>query len=169
MFSVQLDALSPLGMTVPYDLNICPERPHENGKVQTSLFVEKSYDIKGFDYNGNQKNVLQIYDETQNVLGLYTSGGSGVDTTDVTTAIGGGADSKNGLYSVTGDFAVSQCALSATYGFGPGFMARVCVPFYTMSLSSVVWNYAEIELRLLEQQCRLYLQILKEKQESYLT
>ena len=66
--------------------------------------------------------------------------GSGVDTTDVTTAIGGGADSANGLYSVTGDFAVSQCALSATYGFGPGFMARVCVPFYTILV--VVWNYA---------------------------
>ncbi len=133
----QIYAVSPLGLSLPYDLNFRGERPHQNGKIQTSLFLEKSYQTKGFDIDGKVTNVLQIYDEKQNVLGLY----AGV-TTDVTTAIAGGIDSKNGLYTVTGTYAAKQHTLSATYGFGSGFLVRTYVPIYSASLSNVQWKYA---------------------------
>lgn len=142
IFSIQISAVSPLGLSLPYDLNFRGERPHKNGKVQASIFVEKSYKSEGFDGDGAKQNALQIYDAKQNVLGLYSSGGTGTTVTDVTTAIAGGADSKNGLYTVTGTYAASQCALSATYGFGAGFLVRAYLPIYSASLSNVQWKYA---------------------------
>lgn len=137
--STKIFSIAPLGLTSPYDLNIRGERPHENGRVQPSFLVEKSYKVRGFDSNGNGVNSLQIYNTKQNVLGLYT-GHSGAS--DVVTVLPGGADSEQGKYTVTGSYATTQCTLGATYSFGRGFLVRAYVPIFDASLSNVQWQYA---------------------------
>lgn len=139
VLTTQISAIAPLGMFAPYDLNIRGERPHHNGKVQFSSLVEKSHKTSGFNLAGNDVNALQIYDATENVLGLYV----GYDgSSDVTIAITGGEDSDAGKYTTTGKYSATQFAVGGTYGFGSGFLVRAFLPIYSASLSDVTWKYA---------------------------
>ena len=144
IFSIQISAVSPLGLFVPYDLNNRGERQHKDGVFQGSFFVEKGYKVKGFDIKGSDKNVLQVFDEKQNVTALYVSGTSLTVplSTSVTTALVGGLDTKNGNFSVSGNYSAAQCAFGGSYSFGRGFIARVYAPVYSVSLSQVEWKYA---------------------------
>ena len=139
VFSMQISAIAPLGLFVPYDLNIRGERPHQNGKVHLSFLAEKSHKISGFDFEGNKVNPLQIYDTTQNILGLYV-GFTG--NSEVKTAITGGEDSNHGMYTATGTYKATQFAFGATYAFGSGFLVRSFLPIYSVSLSDVSWAYS---------------------------
>ncbi len=142
-FSVQIFAVSPLGLFVPYDLNIRGERQHKDGVFQGSFLVEKGYNVKGFDSAGRSKNALQVFDETQNVTALYVSGTSLTPlSTAVTSAIAGAIDTENGKFSVSGDYSAAQCVFGGAYSFGKGFIARVYAPIYSASLSKVEWKYA---------------------------
>jgi len=152
-------ALPPLGMFVPYDINIKLKKPVA-GHFQLNVLGEKSYHVHGWatDYKEEETfcvDVLQIYEPVQNVVSLYQgydASGTVVQTlttpfTQLLDSIAGGpgggvSNFNNGIFQPTGKLSCGQVALSSSYGVGRGFYISAYLPFYFTKLSHTKWHYA---------------------------
>jgi|GEM_PF-813916 len=150
--------LPPLGLFVPYDINIKQRKP-STGKFQTVVLGENSYTSNGYATDSKEEltfvvNPLQIYEPIQNVVSLYQGfDASGNITQTITSPFtqlldsiaggaGGGVSSLgNGLFQPSGKLSCAQLSLGATYGCGQGFYISAYLPFYFAKLSNVNWVY----------------------------
>jgi hypothetical protein len=166
-----MHASNPLGMFVPYDINIRLKKP-ATGNFQCNILGEKSYNVQGYATNDcgynilgfsptNKEdetflvNVLQIYEPIQNVVSMYQgfdNAGSIVQTlhtpfTQLLESIAGGpgggvSNLQNGIYSPSATMSCGQIALGATYGLGQGFYISAFIPYCFARLSDIEWKYA---------------------------
>lgn len=152
-------AVTPLGLFVPYDMNIRLKKPAEN-HFSFGVLGEKSYRVKGYATNDCTEDVfevnpMQIYEEKQNLLALYQGvGDSSCDANtivgsftkiidDITGGVGGGAGNlQNGLFVPTGEFSCGQVAFNAIYAARDGFYFSAFLPAYFVKLDCVNWQYA---------------------------
>ncbi|MCX5923782.1 MAG: hypothetical protein NTU89_04465 [Candidatus Dependentiae bacterium] len=145
-------ATAPLGMFVPYDINLRLKKPVPQD-FQFHILGEKSFSVKGYATDINEEitfevNPLQIYEPTQNLISMY----QGIDAPDalypqVLNSIAGGpgggvSDYSNGLFTPTGKFSCGQVAFGATYGLPSNFYISAYLPVCFAKLSSVNWAYA---------------------------
>lgn len=150
--------LPPLGLFVPYDINLVQKKPAP-GRWQTIILGENSYTSKGYATDSREEitrvvDVLQTYEPAQNVVSMY----QGFNSTDniantLTTpftqlldSIAGGAGGGvsglgNGLFQPTGKLSCGQLSLGITYGCGQHFYVSTYLPFYFAKLSCVQWQY----------------------------
>lgn len=151
--------LPPLGMFVPYDINIKLKKP-ATGHFQCNVFGEKSYNVRGYATDSKEEttslvNVLQIYEPAQNVISLYQGyDGSGSVIQTMTTPFtqlldsiaggpgGGVSNLNNGIFKPTGTLSCGQLSFSSSYGAGKGFYISAYLPFYFAKLTNTAWQYA---------------------------
>lgn len=146
--------LPPLGLFVPYDINIKQKKSQVNS-IQTIFLGENSYTSHGYATDSKEEityvvDVLQIYEPVQNVVALY-QGPSGLNSattpfTQLLDSIAGGAGGGvsnlgDGLFQPTGKLSCGQFSLGATYGCGQNFYISAYLPFYFAKLSNVCWTY----------------------------
>ncbi|MFA5998479.1 MAG: hypothetical protein WC747_00460 [Candidatus Babeliales bacterium] len=151
-------AITPLGMFVPYDINLRLKKPAVKN-WQGHILGEKSYNVKGFATDCAEEetfevNVLQIYEPIQNVVSMY----QGFDTNGATVqklstpftqlldSIAGGpgggvSNLENGIYRPTGTLSCGQIALGTTYSFSNSFYVSAYLPIYFAKLCNVQWQY----------------------------
>lgn len=152
-------ALPPLGMFVPYDINIKLKKPAV-GHFQVNTLGEKSYNVRGYATDFKDEvtfavDVLQIYEPAQNVVSLYqgyNANGAIVQTlttpfTELLDSIAGGpgggvSNLNNGLFRPTGKLSCGQFSLSSTYAVGQGFYVGAYLPFYFAKLTNTHWQYS---------------------------
>lgn len=152
-------AAAPLGMFVPYDINIKLKKPASKN-LEFNILGEKSYKVQGYatDFTEDETflvNVLQIYEPTQNVVSMYQGfddTGALVQTlttpfTQLLDSIAGGpgggvSNATNGIFTPTGKLSCGQIAFDATYGIGHSCYINVCLPVYFARLCNVDWKYA---------------------------
>ena len=136
---------SALGLLNPYDFMTEPACSMGQSKFQWSIISEFGYKSQGFDVDSNEVNALQIYETQQNLLGLFqgyqASQSQFNNIINQVAGANGVQNSENGLFTPTGNFSASQCALSGIYNFYDSFYFKVFLPIHTVKLSDVSWNY----------------------------
>lgn len=156
---LNLQATTPLGMFVPYDINIKQKMPATND-LQFSIFGEKSYQVTGYATDDKEDktfvvDVLQIYEKEQNIVSMYQGfddTGAMIQTlttpfTQLLDSIAGGpgggvSNLQNGLYTPTGKLSCGQIDFGATYAIGNGFYISAFLPICFAQLSNVDWKYS---------------------------
>ncbi len=154
-----LFSTAPLGLFVPYDINIKMKKPATNN-WQFNILGESSYNVHGYATDACEEqtllvNVLQIYEPYQNIVSMYQgidSSGSIVQTlttpfTQLLDSIAGGpgggvSNAENGIFTPCGKLSCAQVAFSMTYAFSHCFYFSAYLPIYFAQLSHVQWNYA---------------------------
>ncbi len=146
-----IDATTPFGMFVPYDINLRLKKPAPYD-LQINLLGEKSFSVKGYATDLNEEitfevNPLQIYEPRQNLISMY----QGIDTPEalypqLLNSIAGGAgggvsNNNNGLFTPTGKFSCGQISFGATYGLPNNFYISVYLPVCFAKLSCIDWAY----------------------------
>ncbi|MBP9764919.1 hypothetical protein KBD08_01125 [Candidatus Babeliales bacterium] len=157
-FTVQ-PSLPPLGMFLPYDINIKMKKPGLRN-AQINVLGEKSYKVQGYATDNKEDttflvNVLQVYEEKQNIVSMYQGydiNGNIVQTlttpfTQLLDSIAGGpgggvSNLNNGLYTPTANLSCGQFAVSGVYGLGQGFYLSAYLPFYFAKMSNTKWTYS---------------------------
>lgn len=150
---------TPLGMFAPYDINIKLKKPAYHN-AQINILGEKSYNVHGYATNEREDqtflvDVLQIYEDQQNVVSMYQGFDDTGDvvqtlTTPFTSLLdsiaggpgGGVSNRENGLFTPTGKLSCGQVAFSATYCFHPTFYISAFLPLCFAKLSCVNWKYS---------------------------
>ncbi len=153
-----LSPLTPLGMFVPYDINMRLKKPAQSHWYFGAL-GEKSYNVKGYGTDECKEisfltNPLQIYEAEQNIVSLY----QGLDeqgnitqtiTSDFTKLLdsiaggagGGVSNLENGLFTPVGKFSGGQVAFGTTYALKHNFYVSAYLPAYFVKLDCIDWQY----------------------------
>ncbi|HSW75958.1 MAG TPA: hypothetical protein VLG50_02875 [Candidatus Saccharimonadales bacterium] len=149
---------APLGLFVPYDINIKLKKPAIHN-WQAHILGEKSYKVRGFATDCAEEetfkvNVLQIYEPVQNVVAMYQgfdTNGIPIQTlntpfTQLLDSIAGGpgggvSNLENGLFQPSGTLSCGQVALGTTYSFANSFYVSAYLPICFARLCNVHWQY----------------------------
>ena len=140
-----LDA-APLGFLEPYNFMIESEPLLPQAKWQWNFLTQTAFNTQSYDLDGLEVNPLQIYEQQQNILGLFQGVGGQSQFNQLVNALaagpGGGVNNtENGLFTPTGDFSGYQVAFLSSYRFHKHCYFKVSLPVYNLQLSNVVWNY----------------------------
>ncbi len=137
---------APLGFLEPYNFMIESEPLLPKQKWQWNFLAQSCFDTTSFNFNGDQVNALQIYEPTQDMLGLFQGVGGDSRFNQLVNSIAAGAgggvnNSQNGLFSPTGNFSGYQAAFLSSYKFHHNCYFKLALPVYNLKLSNVQWEY----------------------------
>jgi len=148
----RINATTPFGLFVPYDINLRLKKPATHD-LQINVLGEKSFSVKGYATDINEEftfevNPLQIYEPRQNLISMY----QGINSPEalypqLLNSIAGGAgggvsNNDNGLFTPTGKFSCGQVSFGATYGVANNFYVSAYLPVCFAKLSCINWAYS---------------------------
>lgn len=138
-FTASLMSMFPTNMFRTWDINLRPPIWH-NTKLQWTNWAEIGYKTRGYNAAGNEVNVLQTWNDTQDALAMLKGFDDSSDIAQFLNDLGNPEDDGiRGHFKVTGNFKARGFGLALRYHAPHHITINFNVPFYDMSLRNVVF------------------------------
>lgn len=132
------------GLSDGYESMIQPRKAeYQTYRLQLAALQEVSYDVTGFNPDGDVVNPLQIYEKSQNLIGLFQGSTQTNEFTELINSIaaGSGGGIADVFYTPSGSMKTYQTVLSATWGVHECFAVQATLPVRFAKLYDVSWEY----------------------------
>lgn len=133
-----------LGLSDGYESMIQPHKlVYQEHSAQLFALAEFADEVTAFDPDSKEVNVLQLYEPSQNLIGLFQGTTQHNTFTELINSIaaGPGGGTADAYYTPTGSMKAGQVLFGVTYALSDYFSVQATVPIRYAKLYDVSWKY----------------------------